>query len=60
MPRAKSQFEKHGLGVIEFPMGFYQKQQYTPLDFYQSIEGFQRTRWIWHTLLGTIWYKLRF
>ncbi len=60
MPRAKSQFEKQGLRVIEAPMGFYRKEQYTPLDFYPSIEGFQRTRWIWHTLLGTIWYKLRF
>lgn len=60
MPRAKSQFEKQGLRVIEAPMGFYRKEQYTPLDFYPSIEGFQRSRWIWHTLLGTIWYKLRF
>lgn len=60
MPRAKSQFEKQGLRVIEAPMGFYEKEQYTPLDLYPSIEGFQRTRWIWHTLLGTIWYKLRF
>jgi uncharacterized SAM-binding protein YcdF (DUF218 family) len=60
MPRAKSQFEKQELRVIEAPMGFYRKEQYTPLDFYPSIEGFQRTRWIWHTLLGTIWYKLRF
>jgi uncharacterized SAM-binding protein YcdF (DUF218 family) len=60
MPRAKSQFEKQGLRVIEAPMGFYEKEQYTPLDFYPSIEGFQRSRWIWHTLLGTIWYKLRF
>ncbi len=60
MPRAKSQFEKQGLRVIEAPMGFYEKEQYTPLDFYPSIEGFQRARWIWHTLLGTIWYKLWF
>ncbi len=60
MPRAESQFEKQGLRVIEAPMGFYRKDQYTPLDFYPSIEGFQRTRWVWHTLLGTIWYKLRF
>ncbi len=60
MPRAKSQFEKQELRVIEAPKGFYRKEQYTPLDFYPSIEGSQRTRWIWHTLLGTIWYKLRF
>lgn len=60
MPRAKSQFEKQELRVIEAPMGFYRKEQYTPLDFYPSIEGFQKTRWVWHTLLGAIWYKLRF
>jgi hypothetical protein len=41
-------------------MGFYQKEQYTPLDFYPSNEGFQRTRWIWHELLGSLWYWLKF
>lgn len=60
MPRAKAQFEKEGIQVISAPMGFYQKEQYTPLDFYPSAEGFQRTRWIWHAILGTIWYKLKF
>jgi uncharacterized SAM-binding protein YcdF (DUF218 family) len=60
MPRAKAQFEKQGIQVIAAPMGFYQKEQFTPLDFYPSADGFQRTRWIWHTILGTIWYKLKF
>ncbi len=60
IPRAKAQFEKQGLTVIEAPMGFYQKEQYTPLDFYPSNEGFQRTRWIWHELLGSLWYWLKF
>ena len=55
MPRAKVQFEKQGFTVIEAPMGFYQKGQYIPLDFYPSNEGFQRTRWIWHELLGSLW-----
>jgi uncharacterized SAM-binding protein YcdF (DUF218 family) len=60
MPRAKIQFEKEGLTVIEAPMGFYQKKQFTPLDFYPSHEGFQRTRWIWHEVLGHFWYRLKF
>ena len=60
MPRARVQFEKQGFTVIEAPMGFYQKEQFTPLDFYPSNEGFQRTRWIWHELLGNLWYRLKF
>lgn len=44
MPRAKTVFEKQGLNVLEVPMGFYQKTAFTPLDFYPSSEGFQRTR----------------
>lgn len=30
MPRARVQFEQQGLKVVEVPMGFYQKDQYTP------------------------------
>jgi uncharacterized SAM-binding protein YcdF (DUF218 family) len=60
MPRAKIQFEKQGLTVIEAPMGFYQKDLFTPLDFYPSSEGLQRTRWIWHEILGSACYNLRF
>jgi uncharacterized SAM-binding protein YcdF (DUF218 family) len=44
MPRAKAIFEKEGLQVIVAPMGYYQKSQSIPLDFYPSSEGFQRTR----------------
>jgi uncharacterized SAM-binding protein YcdF (DUF218 family) len=60
MPRAKAVFEKQGLGVLEAPMGFYQKTAFTPLDFYPSSEGFQRTRWIWHEILGNLWYRVKF
>lgn len=59
MPRAKIQFEKQGLKVIEAPMGFYQKEQLIPIDFFPSNEGFQRTRWVWHELLGHFWYRLK-
>ena len=60
MPRAQAIFEKEGLIVIPAPMGFYQKTAFTPLDFYPSSEGFQRTRWIWHEILGNIWYRVKF
>ena len=60
MPRAKAVFEKQGLKVVEAPMGFYQKTAFTPLDFYPSSEGFQRTRWIWHEILGNLWYRVKF
>jgi len=46
MPQAKAVFEKEGLNVIEAPIDFYQKTAFTPLYFYPSSEGFQRTRWI--------------
>ena len=60
MPRAKAVFEKEGLNITEAPMGFYQKTAFTPLDFYPSSEGFQRTRWIWHEILGNLWYRVKF
>ncbi len=60
MPRAKAVFEKQGLRVVEAPMGFYQKTAFTPLDFYPSSEGFQRTRWVWHEILGNLWYRVKF
>ena len=60
MPRAKTVFEKEGLIVVSAPMGFYQKTTFTPLDFYPSSEGSQRTRWIWHEILGNLWYKVKF
>jgi uncharacterized SAM-binding protein YcdF (DUF218 family) len=60
MPRAKTVFEKHDLKVVEAPMGFYQQTAFTPLDFYPSCEGFQRTRWIWHEILGNLWYRVKF
>ena len=60
MPRAKTIFEKQGLMVLEAPMGFYQKTAFTPSDFYPSSEGFQRTRWVWHEILGNLWYRVKF
>ncbi len=60
MPCAKAVFEKQGLRVLESPMGFYQKTAFTPLDFYPSSESFQRIRWVWHEILGNLWYRVKF
>ena len=62
MPRAKSIFEKElgkEIEVIPVPTSFYLKEQFTPLDFYPSNKGFQRTRYIWHELIGNLWYRLK-
>ncbi len=47
MPRAQAVFEKYGLKVTPAPMGFYQKDQFHPLDFNPSTAGIERIRLIW-------------
>ncbi len=59
MPRAHAVFEKYGLKVTPAPMGFYQKDQFHPLDFYPSTAGIERTRFIWSEVLGLIWYRIK-
>ncbi len=59
MPRAQAVFEKHGLKVTPAPMGFYQKGQFHPLDFYPSSTGIERVRFIWSEALGLIWYRIK-
>ncbi len=59
MPRAQAVFEKHGLKVTQAPMGFYQKNQFHPMDFYPSSAGIERTRFIWSEALGLIWYRIK-
>ncbi len=59
MPRAQAVFEKHGLKVTPAPMGFYQKDQFHPLDFYPSTAGIERMRFIWSESLGLILYRIK-
>jgi uncharacterized SAM-binding protein YcdF (DUF218 family) len=59
MPRAQAVFEKHGLKVTPAPMGFYQKDQFHPVDFYPSTAGIERARFIWSEALGLIWYRIK-
>jgi uncharacterized SAM-binding protein YcdF (DUF218 family) len=57
MPRAQVIFEKQGLKVHPIPVGFNQLEQFTPLDYMPSNQGFTLTRQIWHELLGQVWYR---
>jgi uncharacterized SAM-binding protein YcdF (DUF218 family) len=59
MPRAQAVFKKHGLKVTPAPIGFYQKDQFHPLDFYPSTAGIERMRLIWSEALGLIWYRIK-
>lgn len=59
MPRAQAVFEKYGLKVTPAPTGFYQRNEFHPLDFYPSSAGIERTRFIWSEALGLIWYRIK-
>jgi uncharacterized SAM-binding protein YcdF (DUF218 family) len=59
MPRAQAVFEKYCLKVTPSPMGFYQRNEFHPLDFYPSSAGIERTRFIWSEALGLIWYRIK-
>jgi uncharacterized SAM-binding protein YcdF (DUF218 family) len=59
MPRAQAVFGKYSLKVTTAPMGFYQKDQFHPLDFYPSTAGIERVRLIWSEALGLIWYRIK-
>lgn len=59
MPRAEVMFKKEGLQITPAPVGFYLKDKLTPLDYTPGNDGFQRTRWVWHELMGQFMYKLK-
>lgn len=59
MLRAQAVFEKYGLKVTPAPMGFYQRNEFHPLDFHPSSAGIERTRFIWSEALGLIWYRIK-
>ena len=60
MPRAQKIFEKQGFQVTPIPHGFWDIQRYTPLDFYPSSSAFTSSRQVWHEVLGSVWYRLRY
>jgi uncharacterized SAM-binding protein YcdF (DUF218 family) len=59
MPRAQAVFEKYSLTTTQAPIGFYERDQLHPLDFYPSIAGIERMRFIWSKALGLIWYGIK-
>ncbi len=58
-PNRTVEEEQGNITVIATPHGYYQKEQFTPLDFYPSGEGFQRARWIFHELWGALYYRIK-
>lgn len=60
MPRAQRIFEQQGFQVTAIPHGFFEMDHYTPLDFYPSSHGIATARQVWHELLGSMWYRIRY
>ncbi len=58
-PNTTVEQKRVNITVIAAPHGYYQKEQYTPLDFYPSAEGFQRARWVFHELWGALYYRIK-
>jgi uncharacterized SAM-binding protein YcdF (DUF218 family) len=58
LPRAQWIFERAGFTVMPAPTGFESSPQWTPMDFYPS--ALQKTRQIWHELIGALWYRWRY
>ncbi len=59
IPRAKAVFEEHDLKVTPAPMGFYQRDQFHPLNFHPSTAGMERIPLIWREALGLIWCRIK-
>ena len=60
MPRAQKIFEKQGFQVTPIPHGFWDIKRYTPLDFYPGSSALASSRQVWHEVLGSVWYRLRY
>lgn len=58
IPRAVTIFEQYGLKVSAAPHGYQSIDVYHPSDFYPK--NIDKTRQIWHEVLGALWYKLRY
>jgi uncharacterized SAM-binding protein YcdF (DUF218 family) len=60
MPRAQKIFEQQGFQVTPIPHGFWDIERYTPLDFYPGSSALASSRQVWHEVLGSVWYRLRY
>lgn len=58
IPRAANVFESYGIKVTSAPHGYQSIDAYHPRDFYPN--NIDKTRQIWHEILGVLWYKLRY
>jgi len=60
MPRAYWAFRKAGIDATMAPTGFATAGADTPLDFLPSSRGLTQTDIVFHELLGTLWYRIRY
>ncbi|WP_108647157.1 YdcF family protein [Polynucleobacter rarus] len=54
IPRAMREFTQAGFEVIPVPLGFDNKEKFTPLDYLPGASGLLRTQQVWHELLGWV------
>ncbi|MBI1991316.1 MAG: YdcF family protein [Betaproteobacteria bacterium] len=59
MPRAARTFESLGIKVIRAPMDFRATAPLSVMDFLPSAEGLRLSRYVFHELIGEVWYRAR-
>ena len=59
MPRAARIFEALGMNVIPAPMDFRAGAALNVMDFLPSAEGLRLSRYVFHGLIGEVWYRAR-
>ena len=60
MPRARLAFEHHGFQVIPAATGFSRSRPLTLVDFLPSASALLDSSIVFHEVIGTGWYHLRF
>jgi len=59
MPRAARTFEALGAKVIRAPLGFQTTAPISVLDFLPSAGGLRESAYVFHELIGEVWYRAR-
>lgn len=59
MPRASQTFESLGMKVIPAPMDFRATAPLSVLDFLPSAGGLRLSAYVFHELIGEVWYRAR-
>jgi len=59
MPRAARTFEALGVKVIPAPIGFQTTAPISVLNFLPSVGGLRESAYVFHELIGEVWYRAR-